>query len=304
MRSPKSLALVSSATLALTLTLAHFQTGVGFAQSPPAKPSAGKPAAPKPVTTSKGGAAELAAPLAPDVAARIQSGEPMQIQSALDDVRLAGDLRVAGKSGAQAANAILVALERGLPPKLAIAAMDTLAEVGNTSGADTLVVYTSHRSKEVRVSAARALANVKAPSATKALRRALADSEASVRSAAATSIGASKAKEAMPELILALDHRVNDAAVAIGQVCTDQNCEVLTGRLGRLPFDVVTSGLAEALLRPAAEVSDETKQKLIAKVSAMATTEAKVFLRDTAKKLPPTSSQKLRAALDEGGKGA
>ncbi|MFO0677776.1 MAG: HEAT repeat domain-containing protein [Polyangiaceae bacterium] len=261
------------------------------AQVPAAKPSAaGK------------GAADLAPSVPADVAERLESGDPAKVLSALDDVRLAGDVRATGKAGAAAVKAVIDALDRGLPPRIAVSALDTLAEIANTTGGDAIAPYGMHRSKEVRVAAVRALAFAKSTQATRVLRRALADSDAAVRAAAATSVGAAKVKDAMPELVLALDHRVNDAAVAIGQVCTDTNCDVLLGRLGRLPFDVVTSGLAEALLRPASK-SATTPRSLVNKVASLNTNEARLFLKDVAKKSPPGASAKLKAALEEGGKG-
>jgi hypothetical protein len=117
---------------------------------------------------------------------------------------------------------------------------------------------------------------------------------------AATGLGSLRAKEAVGDLFVALDHRVNDAAVSIGELCAPAECESLEGRLGRIPFDIVTSGLDPILFRPPSEVSDDAKVKLIGRVRELGTAEANKFLRDVQARWPETGSERIKKALELG----
>src|SRR5260370_1339753 len=83
-----------------------------------------------------------------------------------------------------------------------------------------------------------------------------------------------KLKSGATDLFNALAPGVNEAAVSIGQLCNPSECDQLAGRLGKLPFDVVTSGLDQILFRPQAEVSDDAKVKLIGRLRELGTGEA------------------------------
>ena len=71
----------------------------------------------------------------------------------------------------------------------------------------------------------------------------------------ATGLGSMKAKDAVGDLFVALDHKVPEAAVSIGLLCAGNECDKLAAKLGSVAFDVVTSGLEEVLFRPPADVS-------------------------------------------------
>jgi HEAT repeat protein len=131
------------------------------------------------------------------------------------------------------------------------------------------------------------------------MKHALSDSDAVVRGTAASGLGALKAKDAVPELFVALDHRVNEAAASIGQLCTVEQCEQLAAKLGRVPFDVVTSGLDQVLFRPAADVNDDAKVKIIGRIREQGTLEGNKFLKDVQKRWPAGSSPRVRQAIDQ-----
>jgi HEAT repeat protein len=145
----------------------------------------------------------------------------------------------------------------------------------------------------------KALTRTKGAAATTAFRRALSDKDPAVRATAASGLGALKAKDAVPDLFLALDHRVNEAAASIGVLCNPAQCEELAGKLGKHPFDVVTSGLDEVLFRPTSEVSDDAKIKVIGRVRELGTMEANKFLRDVQKRWPASGSGRVRQSLDQ-----
>ena len=131
------------------------------------------------------------------------------------------------------------------------------------------------------------------------LRAALSDSDAAVRGIAATALGDMKVREAIPDLFAALDRDVAEAAASIGELCTGQECERLVAKLGSVPFDIVTSGLDEVLLRSSAEVSDEMKLSIVGRVRELGTAEANHFLKGLQAKWPQKGSRHLRQAIDQ-----
>jgi HEAT repeat protein len=270
------LAVLAGSILALAATFAHAQS---------------KPKAPTPI------AREPKAPaftVSPALTEKLRSADEAQIKSALDEVRVAG-------KGAQAAAPIIAeVLQKGLPALLTEAALDTLGDVEAESASPAVAVYASHRSLTLRRAAVKALAKTKGAIATKTLRHALSDGDARVRGLAATGLGALKAKEAVPDLFLALDHQVPEAAAAIGQICAPTECDQLASKLGRLPFDVVTGGLDQVLFRPPAEVADDEKVKLVGKLRELGTQEAHKYLTDVQKRWPQGWSSRVKQSIDQG----
>jgi HEAT repeat protein len=250
--------------------------------------------------TARGGpktpAAPAAAPtpaLSPGVAQKLKSNDPEQIKVALDEARLAG------KGAAPVVLLVVELLERGLPYALTQAALDTLGDAEVESSSPVVAWYATHRSPPVRRAAVKALIHTKGAIAAKTLRTALSDADPGVRGVAATGLGALKAKDAVGELFVALDHRVNEAAASIGQLCNPTECDALASRIGRLPFDVVTSGLDPVLFRPVSEVSDDAKVKLVGRIRELGTQEANKYLRDVQKRWPTSGSQRTRQSIDQ-----
>lgn len=274
--------IVRSVALALLLHGA-FVADVAAQPAKRAKPAAPKKA-PKP------------APPKTDVASQVtklESGDEAQVRSALDELRLAGP------SAASAAPVVAELLAKGLNEPLTVQAIETLGDLESESGSAVLGRYATHRVVRIRRAAVRSLRQTKGSVAAQALRRALGDADAQVRSNAAAGLGSLKAKDAVPDLLLALEHKVNEAAASLGQLCSGDQCADLAGKLGKLPFDVVTSGLDPILFRPSAEVSDETKIKILGKLRELGTAEANKFLRDVEKRLPKDASARLREAVDQ-----
>jgi HEAT repeat protein len=245
-------------------------------------------------TDAKPAAPAVAAPLLPqDVAKRLKSGDAVQIKSALDDVR------IAGRGGAAAVPAIAQLLREGLSPTLTQAALDTLADTENEAASDVLASYARHRNTALRRSAVVALAKTGGPVAAKALRAALADSDVAVRGTAATALGNLKARDAVRDLFVALDHKVPEAAASLGALCVGPECEHLADKLGTLPFDVVTTGLDEALMRPPSEVSDDLKIKIVGRVREQGTAEGHHFLKGVQARWPAHASARVKQAIDQ-----
>ncbi|HEY1695073.1 MAG TPA: HEAT repeat domain-containing protein [Polyangiaceae bacterium] len=234
-----------------------------------------------------------AVPLPADTLKRLRSGDVAQVKNALDDVR------TSAKAGAPAAPAIGELLQQGLSPTLTQAAIDTLADTESEAGSASLAWYAHHRNVELRRAAVQALARTRGGEAVKVLRAALSDPDPGVRGLAATGLGSMKAKDAVGDLFVALDHRVAEAAASIGQLCAGNECDRLAGKLGSVPFDVVTSGLDQVLFRAPADVSDDMKVKIVGRVRELGTGEANRFLKDVQGKWPKTWSARVKQAIDQ-----
>jgi HEAT repeat protein len=237
--------------------------------------------------------APRAIPLPADAIKRLRSADPAEVKGALDQVR------TSARAGASAAPVIAELLEQGLTPSLAQAAIDTLGDTESETGSVALGWYAQHRNVELRRSAVQALSRTRGPVAVKALRQALSDPDPNVRGLAATGLGSMKAKETVGDLFVALDHKVAEAAASIGQLCAGNECDRLAGKLGSVPFDVVTSGLDQVLFRPPSDVSDDIKVKIVGRVRELGTGEANRFLRSVQGKWPKTWSQRVKQSIDQ-----
>ena len=144
-----------------------------------------------------------------------------------------------------------------------------------------------------------ALAKTRGAIAAQALRAALSDPDAGVRGLAATGLGNLRAKDAVADLFVALDHKIPEAAASIGQLCAGAECERLADKLGAVPFDVVTSGLDQVLFRPPADVPDDLKIKIVGRLRGLGTGEANRFLRSVQEKWPTTWSQRVKQSIDQ-----
>jgi HEAT repeat protein len=222
---------------------------------------------------------------------KLKSGEENQIKEGLDEVR------AAGTAGAPAVPAVADTLSKGLSAPLTEAAIETLGEVESEAGTSALVLYATHRNAKIRRAAVKALTRTRGAAAAPVLKRALSDSDAVVRGTAASGLGALKAKDAVPQLFIALDHRVNEAAASIGQLCGPEQCIELASRMGKLPFDIVIAGLDSALFRQ--ELPDDTKVKIIGRIREIGTVEANKFLRDVQKRWPQGGSARIKQSLDQ-----
>jgi HEAT repeat protein len=145
----------------------------------------------------------------------------------------------------------------------------------------------------------KALVRTKGNAAAPALKMALGDQDAQVRGVAASGLGALKAKDAVPDLFIALDHKIAEAAASIGQLCNPEQCEQLAQKIGKLPFDVVTGGLDQVLFRPTTEMPDDAKIKIIGRIREMGTGEANRFLKEVQTRLPKETSARIKQAVDQ-----
>lgn len=262
------------------------------ASAQPKVPAAGAPADKD--KDGKKGAAPASPPVdVKPIVTKLKSGDEGQIKEALDDARLAGP-------GASAASpAVAEVLARGLSAAITQSAIETLGDLESEAGSAAIAPFATHRNPKIRRAAVKALTRTKGAAAGTALKRALSDSDPVVRGTAASGLGVLKARDSVPELFVALDHRVNEAAASIGQLCNAEQCEQLAAKLGKLPFDVVTGGLDQVLFRPATDINDDAKVKIVGRIREQGTIEGNKLLRDVQKRWPATGSKRVRQAIDQ-----
>ncbi|MCS6799802.1 MAG: HEAT repeat domain-containing protein [Myxococcota bacterium] len=234
--------------------------------------------------------AEPASPVA-EAAALLASANP-------DELRLA--FETLGASGSAAAVApIADRIRQGLPAPLLEAALDALLALRRPEAGPVLFELVSHRRPAVRLRAVGAIVALRPPGADRALVAALADSDARVRSAAATGLGQLGARDSVETLFVALERGVYEAATSIGQLGGSEHVRRLLGLVGRVPFDVLTPALQEVIARR--DVDERTKLDVIARIGELATPEARTFLREVVASLPagPGGRNAIRRAAEE-----
>jgi HEAT repeat protein len=259
------------------------------AAAKPRGPSAA--AAAKEKTKKKG--ADKTLENAAEIEAQLGSADPGEVAAGLEA------LRAAGKDGAPLAPLGERLLRDGLPPELAKAALAALGAVGQESSSRPIRAYALHRDPVVRRAAVKALIGTKGPEAVQALKRALRDSDANVRGTAASGLAALGATDQVADLFVALDHKVAEAAAAIGQLCSAEQCEKFVSKTGQIGFDVMTSGFDQIVFRKPAEIDDEQKIRIIGRIRELGTGDVNKFLKDVQGRWPAGWSKKVKQSIDQ-----
>lgn len=221
---------------------------------------------------------------------QLQSGKEADILKALQTIQDNGDPALAPL--------VNDFLRSGSTPKATEVALVTAGNLKDASSSEAIAPYVQHRSASIRRQAALALLKTRGPIAVATLRRALRSSDAAVRGIAATGMGNMGAKEAVSDLMQALDHGVAEAAGSIGQLCAPTECEQFAERTGRLTLDILTSGFDQILFRPSADMPDDEKIRVIGRLRELGTKEAAKFLTDVADRWPKEWTGKVKESLD------
>jgi HEAT repeat protein len=209
-----------------------------------------------------------------------------------------GDVQRAGAAAAAIAPEIEAILRRGSSAAIVEHAIQALGAVGSTSSAAAIAPYARHRVPALRRAAVRALGALPGAVAEQALREALRSGDGEVRGQAALGLGAIGAAAALPDLFLALDRDVPEAAAAIGQLCAPEDCRRFTARLGKIGFEVMTSGIDRILFRASA-LPEEAQIAVVIAVRDLGTPEARRYLSDVATRWPAAGSKRVKQAIDE-----
>ncbi len=188
-------------------------------------------------------------------------------------------------------------LRRGTSLGLAKSAAAALEQLGAPSSSEVLATYIGHRTPDVRRAAVRALIRTKGPAAIAAFRAGLKAEDPVVRGFSATGLGALGAKDSIEDLFLALDRNVPEAASAIGQLCGPTECERYLAKMGKLSFDVMTSGIDPMLFREPS-LPEPTVLSIVAALRELGTGEARRYLEDVQARWSVKASKKVKQAVD------
>lgn len=239
-------------------------------------------------------------------AASAKNAEVERLQQTLDSGaepdRLAALDALAAMSGANAAPAAAAVndvLARGGNVTVLVRALGAAGKLAQPSSSAAVAPYTRHRTSEVRVAATRALAGTGGPDAVTALRAILHGNDAPSRGFAASGLATLKAKEAVPDLFAVLAKDVPEAAEAIGDLCAPAECTKFVDYIGKLPFDLMETGLSPILLRPESEVPPELKLDLLERLRKLQTDEAHKFLETVRSSYPDKGNAWVKYGLDQ-----
>jgi HEAT repeat protein len=264
------------APLAFALALA----GSLPALAGPKSATSTKAAAPKPL--DKKAVKALQAKLA---------GSPQEMVEALVAAQ------AAGPPAAALAPDIEALVRRGSNGAILETALGALGALGAPSSSAVLRPYVQHRVPAIRRAAVRALVATKGPEAAAAFREGLRSGDGQVRGFSATGLGAIGAADALPDLFLALDRNVPEAAASIGQLCGLEDCKRFTARLGKLGFDVMTSGIEPILFRQP-PLAEDALVEIVTAVRDLGTPEARRYLADVGARWPANGSKKVKQTLE------
>jgi HEAT repeat protein len=223
---------------------------------------------------------------------KIGSADPAQIAAGLAEAKDAAD------QAKGAAPAIEALLARGTTIPLAQAGIEALGAIRQSSSSAVIAPYLSHRSSDLRRAAVRALADTRGPAAIEAFRAGLRSSDGMVRGFSATGLGNLGAREALADLFTALERNVTESAAAIGQLCQGEECKKFAGYLGKVGFDVMTSGFDLILFRDK-PLPEKDQLNLVGLIRELGTPEAGQYLADVQGRWPTHYSQKVKQAIDQ-----
>ncbi|MEC7518993.1 MAG: HEAT repeat domain-containing protein [Myxococcota bacterium] len=212
-----------------------------------------------------------------------------QVRAGLETLGLMGD------PGAVAP--ISERIRRGLPPDLLDIAVDTLTILGRAEAGPILFELARHRRAGIRLKAVQGVVATRPRGAARVLVAALSDTDETVRAAAAEGLGTLGAREGIDDLFHALDRRVPNAAMAIGQLARPAEVDRFLGYLGQLPFDQVTPALSEILHRD--DLAERAKLAVVHRLTELATPEVRTFLEDYVSGLDPDDRSQVRRAAED-----
>jgi HEAT repeat protein len=265
-----------------------------------AKPAAAKPAAKADKTAAAKPAGKKKA--APNAQSKAAIANAQQMMASDKREVIEAGIQSLGLLGTQdAVEPLAQRIREGLPPELLDQAITTLMALGQPNAGPVLYELAAHRRPEVRLRAVEAIVATKPAGAEQALTAALSDSDAKVRSAAATGLGEVGTSASLEKLFLALDRGNFEASGAIGKVVQPGDVLRLIGYLGRLPFRSLGPAIAQVLQR--GDVPENAKLDIIARLEEVGTPEVKGYLNDlvasSGESLPPNVSRAVLRAMTE-----
>jgi hypothetical protein len=188
-------------------------------------------------------------------------------------------------------------LRAGQPDVVTDHALDALSRMKSREARAVLAAFCRHRRADARVRAYTALANLRDSRDFPIIIEGLRDSAAPVRSQAAVLLGQLQVKEAVPDLLRALELGVHTAAAAIGKLGDTASVQSYGKQLGRLPLPVMLEGYAQYLERPAIDIAESVKLEIIANLEQVSGATVKAFLNARVQTPGKNTTPKLQQAM-------
>ncbi len=244
-------------------------------------------AVPAPRAAATGSAAAMPAPNAPaastsqvlkpanaaERATMVKAAEAMLASGEVEQVEL-GFAQLGQLGGPDVIKIVIARVRRGLPPQILPSVINVLVALRHPTVAAPLLELSLHRRWQVREMAVSALGKLGAKTAQAPLLYALEDPSAEVRAAAVQSLALVGDARALPALSLALDRKVDGAALALGKLGNVKELELMLGRARQGEVSSVEAGLHAMLQRT--NLALPLKLKIVnelAKIGSPATTE-------------------------------
>ncbi len=223
----------------------------------------------------------------------LSSGDEAQVLAALDELS-----KVKTEDKPEAAKLVDGLLGQGGNVKVVVAALETDGKLAQAESTASVAPYVRHRQTDVRRAAVKALTTTGGSLAVQSLRDVLRGNDAAVRGLAASGLATLKAQEAVADLFAVLPRGVPEAAGAIGELCKGDECRRFVELLGKLPFDLMQSGLSPIVLRTDADPGDALKITVVERVRGLQTQEAAELIKALLAQFPKSGSPKVKAALE------
>jgi hypothetical protein len=203
--------------------------------------------------------------------------------------------RAGGQDAPPLADLIAAALGGGSDASVD-AALDALRERADERSVDALISLARHRRAGARRRAYLALATLRAGVARDAVARGLSDVDPGVRSVAARALGDMGAQEALPQLFVALERGVHDAARSIGALARSGDLPRFHAQLGAAPLPAMLEGYARLVRR--ADLSWGDKQDILHRLFEVSGLLVRAFLVQWHHDLPAAAPAELRGDLE------
>jgi hypothetical protein len=211
------------------------------------------------------------------------------MSSADPDVVIEAIQTLGATEAISAVSEILALLKTGPRSDITDAILFTLGTLPHEDAEPVLIEYLNHRRADARIAAILALENYKGETVTMALEAALADSDRQVRASAAMTLGKRGSKRSVPILFKAFERGVVEAAIAIGQVGSEDDAKHLTRYLGKEDIKILLAGFEEFLKRD--DFPEEAKLSILNRLFDLAGPEVWRFAVTYKATFPPDTDE-------------
>lgn len=196
------------------------------------------------------------------------------------------------------ARAIATWLRIGQTDVVADHALDALGRLRSREARDVLIAFRLHRRPGARIKAYTALTRIGDARDVSVVAEGLRDSSPAVRgevSRLLLDLPTTPARAAAPDLLLALELGVHEAAAAVGKLGDVASVERFGAQVGRLPIHVLLEGYANYLER--ADLPDPVKLRIVSTLEEISGGVVKDFLTEALGRPDLRVSAQVRQAM-------